>query len=304
MFNNIKRKLIISFLTLFVLTIVYLFPSEESPKKNIIYKDVNYTKVYLLNKDLLVETSIVSKATSNDIISNIKDILSSLTVNSEKSKYLDNNFKALIPEGTRILDVSLDKGLLKINFSKEILNIDASLEEKMIESIIYSLMKLDGIEKIMIFVEGEKLDSLPNSKKALPIELTKSYGINKVYDVNNIFTMDVLNLYYYINIDDNYHLVPVSIFTNNSDDKVEVIIEELKSSPIHQSNLMSFLASNATLLDYEIKENTIKLEFSSYILDNFFSEKLIEEVKYAISASLGDTLGIKEVNFFVNGEKI
>ena len=304
MFNNIKRKLIISFLTLFVLTIVYLFPSEESPKKNIIYKDVNYTNVYLLNKDLLVETSIVSKATSNDIISNIKDILSSLTVNSEKSKYLDNNFKALIPEGTRILDVSLDKGLLKINFSKEILNIDASLEEKMIESIIYSLTKLDGIEKIMIFVEGEKLDSLPHSKKALPIELTKSYGINKVYDVNNIFTMDVLNLYYYINIDDNYHLVPVSIFTNNSDDKVEVIIEELKSSPIHQSNLMSFLASNATLLDYEIKENTIKLEFSSYILDNFFSEKLIEEVKYAISASLGGTLGVKEVNFFVNGEKI
>ena len=304
MFNNIKRKLIISFLTLFVLTIVYLFPSEESPKENIIYKDVNYTNVYLLNKDLLVETSIVSKATLNDIISNIKDILSSLTVNSEKSKYLDNNFKALIPEGTRILDVSLDKGLLKINFSKEILNIDASLEEKMIESIIYSLTKLDGIEKIMIFVEGEKLDSLPNSKKALPIELTKSYGINKVYDVNNIFTMDVLNLYYYINIDDNYHLVPVSIFTNNSDDKVEVIIEELKSSPIHQSNLMSFLASNATLLDYEIKENTIKLEFSSYILDNFFSEKLIEEVKYAISASLGDTLGVKEVNFFVNGEKI
>lgn len=304
MFNNIKRKLIISFLTLFVLTIVYLFPSEESPKQNIIYKDVDYTNVYLLNKDLLVETSIVSKATSNDIISNIKDILSSLTVNSEKSKYLDNNFKALIPEGTRILDVSLDKGLLKINFSKEILNIDASLEEKMIESIIYSLMKLDGIEKIMIFVEGEKLDSLPNSKKALPIELTKSYGINKVYDVNNIFTMDVLNLYYYINIDDNYHLVPVSIFTNNSDDKVEVIIEELKSSPIHQSNLMSFLASNATLLDYEIKENTIKLEFSSYILDNFFSEKLIEEVKYAIKASLGDTLGVKEVNFFVNGEKI
>ena len=304
MFNNIKRKLIISFLTLFVLTIVYLFPSEESPKKNIIYKDVDYTNVYLLNKDLLVETSIVSKATSNDIISNIKDILSSLTVNSEKSKYLDNNFKALIPEGTRILDVSLDKGLLKINFSKEILNIDAYLEEKMIESIIYSLMKLDGIEKIMIFVEGEKLDSLPNSKKALPIELTKSYGINKVYDVNNIFTMDVLNLYYYINIDDNYHLEPVSIFTNNSDDKVEVIIEELKSSPIHQSNLMSFLASNATLLDYEIKENTIKLEFSSYILDNFFSEKLIEEVKYAIKASLGDTLGVKEVNFFVNGEKI
>ncbi len=303
MFNNIKRKLIISFLTLFVLTLVYLFPAEQDYKKSTTYKDVSYSKVYLLNKDLLVETKVVNKS-SNEIFDKIKDIISTLTINSDKQKYIDNNFKPLIPENTKVLDITLVNGLLKINFSQEFLNIDASQEEKMIEAIVYSLTKLDEVQKIMLFVEGKKLDCLPNSKKALPLELTKTYGINKVYNVNNVFTMDVLNLYYYININDDYHLVPVSIFTNNSDDKVEVIIEELKASPIHQSNLMSFLASNATLLDYEIKENTIKLEFSSYILDNFFNAKLIEEVKYAISASLCDTLGVKQVDFIVNGEKI
>ena len=303
MFNNIKRKLIISFLTLFVLTLVYLFPTEQDYKKSTTYKDVSYSKVYLLNKDLLVETKVVNKS-SNEIFAKIKDIISTLTINSDKQKYIDDNFKPLIPENTKVLDITLVNGLLKINFSQEFLNIDASQEEKMIEAIVYSLTKLDEVQKIMLFVEGKKLDCLPNSKKALPLELTKTYGINKVYNVNNIFTMDVLNLYYYININDDYHLVPVSIFTNNSDDKVEVIIEELKASPIHQSNLMSFLASNATLLDYEIKENTIKLEFSSYILDNFFNDKLIEEVKYAISASLCDTLGVKQVDFIVNGEKI
>lgn len=303
MFNNIKRKLIISFLTLFVLTLVYLFPTEQDYKKSTTYKDVSYSKVYLLNKDLLVETKVVNKS-SNEIFAKIKDIISTLTINSDKQKYIDDNFKPLIPENTKVLDITLVNGLLKINFSQEFLNIDASQEEKMIEAIVYSLTKLDEVQKIMLFVEGKKLDCLPNSKKALPLELTKTYGINKVYNVNNVFTMDVLNLYYYININDDYHLVPVSIFTNNSDDKVEVIIEELKASPIHQSNLMSFLASNATLLDYEIKENTIKLEFSSYILDNFFNDKLIEEVKYAISASLCDTLGVKQVDFIVNGEKI
>lgn len=303
MFNNIKRKLIISFLTLFVLTLVYLFPTEQDYKKSTTYKDVSYSKVYLLNKDLLVETKVVNKS-SNETLAKIKDIISTLTINSDKQKYIDDNFKPLIPENTKVLDITLVNGLLKINFSQEFLNIDASQEEKMIEAIVYSLTKLDEVQKIMLFVEGKKLDCLPNSKKALPLELTKTYGINKVYNVNNVFTMDVLNLYYYININDDYHLVPVSIFTNNSDDKVEVIIEELKASPIHQSNLMSFLASNATLLDYEIKENTIKLEFSSYILDNFFNDKLIEEVKYAISASLCDTLGVKQVDFIVNGEKI
>ena len=94
----------------------------------------------------------------------------------------------------------------------------------------------------MLFIENEKLDCLPISKKKLPLTLTKSFGINKVYNVNNVFTMDVLNLYYYTNINDEYHLVPVSIFTNDNKDKVEIIIEELKTSPIHQSNLMSFLS--------------------------------------------------------------
>ena len=67
---------------------------------------------------------------------------------------------------------------------------------------------------------------------------------------------------------------------------------------------MSFLSSNAKLLDYEIKENTIKLEFNNYLLDEFFQESLIEEVKYAISKSFEDTLGITDVNLVVNGESI
>ena len=84
----------------------------------------------------------------------------------------------------------------------------------------------------------------------------------------------------------------------------EIIIEELKTSPIHQSNLMSFLSSNAKVLDYEIKENTIRLEFSSYLLDSFFNDSLIEEVKYAISKSFEDTLGITNVSLIVNGKSI
>ena len=67
---------------------------------------------------------------------------------------------------------------------------------------------------------------------------------------------------------------------------------------------MSFLSSNAKLLDYEIKENTIKLEFSSYLLDSFLNDSLIEEVKYAISKSFEDTLGITDVELVVNGEEI
>ena len=303
MFNNIKRKLLISFLTLFVLSLVYLFPTNKQYEETLTIKEAKYHSIYLLNKNILVETKIVSNS-KTDILEQIKDIIASLTINSPKSKYIDDIYLPLIPKNTKVLNLSLENNLLKINFSKEFLNVNKDTEEKVIESLIYSLTKLDEVKEIMLFVENEKLDCLPISKKKLPLTLTKSFGINKVYNVNNVFTMDVLNLYYYTNINDEYHLVPVSIFTNDSKDKVEIIIEELKSSPIHQSNLMSFLSSNAKLLDYEIKENTIRLEFSSYLLDNFFNDSLIEEVKYAISKSFEDTLGVTDVNLVVNGEPI
>ena len=303
MFNNIKRKLLISFLTLFVLSLVYLFPTNKQYEETLTIKEAKYHSIYLLNKNILVETKIVSN-NKTDILEQIKDIISSLTINSPKSKYIDETYSPLIPENTKVLNMTLENNLLKINFSKEFLNVNKNTEEKVIESLIYSLTKLDEVKEIMLFIENEKLDCLPISKKKLPLTLTKSFGINKVYNVNNVFTMDVLNLYYYTNINDEYHLVPVSIFTNNSKDKVEIIIEELKTSPIHQSNLMSFLSSNAKVLDYEIKENTIRLEFNSYLLDSFFNDSLIEEVKYAISKSFEDTLGISNVSLVVNGKSI
>ena len=164
MFNNIKRKLLISFLTLFVLTLVYIFPTNKSYEETLSIKNGNYHSIYLLNKNILVETKIVSN-NDNDILAKINDILTSLTIDSPKSKYIDDNYTPLIPKGTKILNLTLENNLLKINFSKEFLNVTIDTEEKVIESIVYSLTKLDEIKEIMIFVENAKLDSLPISQK-------------------------------------------------------------------------------------------------------------------------------------------
>ena len=146
----------------------------------------------------------------------------------------------------------------------------------MIESIIYSLTKLDGVEKIMIFVEGEKLDSLPNSKKALPIELTKSYGINKVYDVNNIFTMDVLNLYYYINIDDNY-MIGDEVYDIDDDRYIsKSFLNDSKLHEIEREIRTSLLKKNKLKLK---KKNTSFISIDSIENINFNIIKLLEEHK-------------------------
>ena len=50
MFNNIKRKLLISFLTLFVLSLVYLFPTNKQFEETLKFKEAKYHSIYLLNK--------------------------------------------------------------------------------------------------------------------------------------------------------------------------------------------------------------------------------------------------------------
>ena len=297
--NAIKEKIIVSFLTLIILTIIYFIPTNKNFNKEIVYTS-NYNYLYLLNNDLLVRVSSLSN-TSNTL-DKVKEIISYLTINSNNSKYINNKLKPIIPEGTYIIDMSLDNNLLKINFSKNILNIKEELSEKLIESIIYSLLEIDDIKSIMIFVEGSILNKLNNIY--LPPTLDKSFGINKIYNLNNINNLSKYTLYYYTLINNEYSLVPVTMFNNDSDNKVEVIIKSLKSSNYYQSDLVSFLSNNTKLLDYEILENKIKLNFNNYLLDSFYNDKVKEEVMYAISTSFKDTFNINDIEIYIENKKL
>ena len=88
MFNNIKRKLLISFLTLFVLSLVYLFPTNKQYEETLKFKEAKYHSIYLLNKNILVETKIVSN-NKTDILEQIKDIIERTEHSIKASVYYD-----------------------------------------------------------------------------------------------------------------------------------------------------------------------------------------------------------------------
>ena len=174
----------------------------------------------------------------------------------------------------------------------------------MIEAITYTLTSIDGIDKITIQVEGKNLEELPNSKKNLPTVLDKNYGINKEYDLTSTMNIDSYTLYYVSNYNDNIYYVPVTKYINNNNqDKVKVIIDELSTSPIYQTNLMSYLNSNTSLIDYDYNEGVMKLNFNNAIL-NDNSNKILEEVIYSISLSLDSIYNVREVDFIVDNKEI
>ena len=67
---------------------------------------------------------------------------------------------------------------------------------------------------------------------------------------------------------------------------------------------MSFMNLNTKLMNYEIKDKSMYLVFNDYILDNIDEKKVMEEVIYSISLSIGENYNVDEVIFMLNDEEI
>lgn len=305
------RKIMVSTLTLFILLIIYLMPDSIDEKEisltndNIEYIYSNTLEtIYLLDSnDYVARTKIDSCKCEG--VDKARDLINGLIIDGTKSNIIPNGFKSIIPAGTSIKDISLDNGVLTIDFSKELLEITKEYEEKMIESIVYTLTSIEGIDKVIIKVEGEILEKLPISGKTLPTYLDKDYGINKVYDITTMKDINSYTLYYVNTHNDNSYYVPVTKYINNdSQDKIKVIIEELYSAPIYETTLMSFLNSNTKLLDYKLEDGKLTLNFSEDILSDVTTNNILEEVIYTISLTMNDNYGVEEVVFLVEDEEI
>ena len=172
----------------------------------------------------------------------------------------------------------------------------------MITSIVYSVMDLDDYLGVSILVEGKSLEEYPNSKEKINKILDKSIGINKSFNITSINDINKVVIYYLENINDNLYYVPVTKYVNDDREKVNIIVEELATSYIYESNLMSFLNSNVSLLGYEEKNDIMFLNFNDYLFDG--NDKVLEEVLYSIAYSVFDNYDVSMVSFLVNGEII
>ncbi len=294
------KKIIVITLSFIFLLLIYLFPNNHSYNINttLTYTNPKTIPIYLVDSNNLVSRfEVIQK--SDDVNNLINEIINNLTINSKSTSHIPNNFKKIIPEGTKIISKELKDGLLKINFSKELLNVSMDDEEKMLEAIIYSLTEIKEVKQIMIFVDNNLLNELPNSKKILPNVLDRSFGINKIYELESMKNVAKVTTYYVSKMNNYSYFTPITTISNDKHEKVEIIIEKLKTSPTYETNLISYLSSAAKLLDYEILENSINLSFNNEVL-SLDDNKIIEEVKYSIALSIRDTYNINETIFYID----
>lgn len=298
------RKIAVTTSALFVIGLLYFFPTKElNVNKNITYyEESDFSEVFLLDKNNFVsEVSVISKET--DLIEKLKNKME-LLIKKDNNEKVPSSFKGVIPSDTKVLSLSVENNTCTIDFSKEILNVTNLMEEKMIEAIVYTLTSESEVKEVILKVEGKILERLPNSNKLLPNIFDRSYGINKNYDINNLYDLTKTTVYYIGEDKGNSYYVPVTKVTNSNEDKISVIVSELKSSVLYQSNLSSYLNSKAELINYEKEENVMKLTFNDKIFYSMYDKNILEEVVYTIGKSVKDNYNVDEVMFYVGDEMI
>ena len=304
------KKIMVSSTAIILLLVIYLIPDNKkdidlkNDKIEYTYNNVESTIYLVDSNNYVARTSIATcKCDGVDLA---KDLVNGLIIGGSKNNIIPNGFRSILPPDVSILNIELNNKILVIDFSKELLEVNEKDEEKMLEAIIYTLTSIDGIDKVIIKVEGEVLDKLPNSKNNIPTVLDRSYGINKIYDLSSLNDIMSYTTYYISTYNDNKYYVPVTKYVNSKDsDIVKVIIKELGSSPIYQTNLMSYLNANTTLNDYELVDNSLSLNFNELLLNEVDKKHILEEVIYTISLSMNNIYNdLESVSFLVNNEEI
>ena len=217
------NKIVVASVSLFLLFMFYLIPTKPNIETEVIEKEevLKENVVYLLDEDNYV-SRVVTYYDKTDIKDIIRNKIDTLT-NSDR-----NNFYPLIPKGTKLNDVKVEKDAVYLDFSSEILSVNKYIEEEMIEAIVYSVTEINGINSVYITVDSKELKKLPNSLKELNYPLTRKYGINKKYNINSFENIDTTTVYFSKSSDDDIYYVPVTYVTNTSGEKIDIIIEELK----------------------------------------------------------------------------
>lgn len=302
------KKILVSSIALFAFFLIYFLPNNKHEFK--INQELEYVSnevithdIYLLDKNnYLAKCKIAINSKNTEGIA--KELITALIEEEEMSDKIPSGFKAILPSNTKILSIEYKDNLIKINFSKDLLDTNKEMEEKVLESIIYTLTSIDGVDKVIILIEGSILTKLPINNITLPSSLDRSYGINKEYNINNNKNISKTTIYYINKYNDLEYYVPVTKINNDSRDKIEIIVDELSSKSLYKTNLMSYLNSNTKVLSVNEQDNILTVDFNNYIFNDIDTKEVLEEVIYTINLSIKDNYNVKEVVLTANNQEI
>lgn len=167
-----KKKTIISIIIfiIIILGIYFIYKNIEIKKVEDEYQD--YTPEEEISDSQTRQTKIIlyfENIETGELETEIRLMDANLLIKNPYKELIDllikgpqsSNLKKLIPDGTRLNDVNIEKNCAIINFSEEFLNYENEEKKlKIINSIVNTLTNLKEINSVSFLINGEKNEKL------------------------------------------------------------------------------------------------------------------------------------------------
>ncbi|KAA9000354.1 hypothetical protein F4V43_14560 [Paenibacillus spiritus] len=250
------------------------------------------TAVYLQNDSGLL-APIALKLPGSGSADALKQSLEALVEGGAYAASLPQGFHGVLPAGTVIKNVSVDKGTAVVEFGGSFTDYRAADERKVLEAVAWTLTGEDGVSGVRLMLNGKNLTEMPLLKTPLDRPLTRSLGIN--LEKKGMTTNSSAVTVYFASVtpEGESYYVPVTRYVDPGHDLLQAAMQELIAGPDAGDGLESVLTSGTKLESVRKEQNGV---VNVALTDDMFGDtdavpaEFLESVVLTLSQNADDSL--------------
>lgn len=231
-----------------------------------------------------------------------KQVLAYLVKGGPVETLLPQGFKAVLPEGTKVLGMTIKDGTATVDFSPEFKKYAPAEEKKILDAITRSLTEFKDVKHVSIWINGTPLSEMPVDHTPISL-LNRDSGVNVELADNAVPGRTTpVTLYFQGQLNDNRsYFVPVTRLIPQTEDITAAVIEELIRGPKQGSTLYSSFLPSTKVLDVKNENGTVVVNLSKDVMKFNNGKEANPEAMESLVLSLTENTGVKRVQVMVEG---
>ena len=277
-------------LKIFLLLTMCMFLMTGCKKEEVL--EEGQSAIYYLNKD---GTSVVPAAyeiTGETAEKKIEELLLKLEEAPESVDY-----RRTIPENVTLLQYTLDRKQLYLDFSSEYLNLDKATEVLVRAAVVHTMTQVEEVSYIGFQIAGEPLKDTKGNNIGL---MNANTFLDNMGSEENATKIVKLNLYY-ANKNGDKLKTQSSVLEYNANVAVEkVVVEQLIAGP-SEEGFFATIPKDTKVMSITTKDGVCYVNLDTAFTGQGY-DVLGAVTIYSIVNSLTEISGINSVQILVNGE--
>ncbi len=223
------------------------------------------------------------------------------------SQIAGTDLEPVLPNGTEIIDMAINEGVARVNFTEEFLKYETKEQEKQIvEAVVWTLTEFPTIESVQFMVEGHLLDAMPVGGTSLTEPVSRSKGINiEVSGQASIgspaLTSQVMLYFQAIDSMGSMYYVPVTRIIPRTDDLVRAVVSETLQGPI-QDQLYSAMLPTTKINKLDQQGKNLQIDFNDKLTTYGPGSQGELSVIQSLILGLTEMQDVENVSITINGE--